>query len=65
MKKIATIFLSVFVLLALALSFSSCNRSAYVNQALSKAKGWDAVDFDVKTNVQATVLGQTENLSSE
>ena len=65
MKKIVTIFLSVFVLLALALSFSSCNRSAYVNQSLSKAKGWDAVDFDVKTNIQATVLDQTENLSSE
>ena len=65
MKKLFTILLSVFVMLSLILSFSACGRSGYINQSLSKAKEWDAVDFDVKTNIQATNADKTEDLSSE
>lgn len=65
MKRIFTVLLTVFVMTALVFSFSSCNRYGYVNQALTKAGNWDAVDFDVKTDVQATVSETTEDISSE
>ena len=69
MKRIFTVLLTVFVMTALVFSFSSCNRYGYVNQALTKAGAWDAVDFDVKTDIQATFSAnaeeKTEDLSSE
>ncbi|MBQ3489285.1 MAG: hypothetical protein IJA86_01680 [Clostridia bacterium] len=65
MKRIVTVILTVFVLIALLLSFASCNSYGYVNQALKKAAGWDAVDFDMKTDVHVTTGDKTEDLSSE
>ena len=65
MNRSFKIFLSVFAVLTLVLSFSSCNSFGYINNSLSKAGAWDSVDFDVKTNVQATVSDKTEDISSE
>ena len=69
MKRIFTVLLTVFVMTALVFSFSACNRYGYVNQALTKAGTWDAVDFDVKTDVQATFSTdeeeKTEDITSE
>ena len=50
---------------ALVFSLSSCNRYGYINQALTKAGTWEAVDFDVKTDVQTTVSEKTEDISSQ
>ncbi len=65
MKKLLTVLLAVFVMTALLLSFSSCKNYGYVNQALKKAEGWDAVDFDIKTDVHVTAGDKKEELSSE
>ncbi|MBE6665485.1 MAG: hypothetical protein E7603_04570 [Ruminococcaceae bacterium] len=65
MKRIFTVFLVVFVMAALVFSLSSCNRYGYINQALTKAGTWEAVDFDVKTDVQTTVSEKTEDISSQ
>ena len=65
MKRIFTVLIAAFVMTALVFSFSSCNRYGYVNQALTKAGSWDAVDFDVKTDVHVAVSEETADISSQ